>query len=437
MMNERPIAGQVMELTAKPTKIRIRVILILFFVLFVAYLDRVNIAVLVANNEFVTDLGIKDNGVAKGALMSMFLVTYAITNCLLSPLGNRFGPRNVMAWAIVFWIISCIWGGLALTFTSMIIARCILGLGEGMHWPMQMMLVRNWFPPNERARANSTWLVGLTAGTAVAMPFFVWIIGAYGWRESFYILAVIGLIPLFLLMYNVTDYPRNHRKIDKWELEYIEKGLHEEEKLSPVQRKADTPRSLWQQCQGFLCNPDYWLCVVFYFFSAATWFGLLTWIPSFLNQSLGFSWQSMGYWANLPYAVAAIACLLAGYFSDKIARKATFGVIHMLGAAAGIYGAAHATGQVEAALWLIVGVSSLMIGLPGHWAMIQKVVPPQSLATGAGLESALGSGAGAITPLLIGYSIDVTGGYTGGLMCLVVFCLIGMLAMIILWLRKV
>lgn len=436
-MNVGQLAQPALESTARPTKIRIRVILILFFVLFVAYLDRVNIAVLVADNDFINDLGIENNGVAKGALMSMFLVTYAITNCLLSPLGDRFGPRRVMAWAIIFWIISCIWGGLATTFTSMIIARCILGLGEGMHWPMQMMLVRNWFPPNERARANSTWLVGLTAGTAVAMPFFVWVIGAYGWRESFYVLAVIGLIPLILLWFNVSDHPRDHRRINGLELAYIEDGLREEEQLMALQRKTCRPRSLWQQWQGFLRNPDYWLCVVFYFFSSATWFGLLTWIPSFLKQSLGFSWQSMGYWANAPYAAAAVACLSAGYFTDRIHRKATFGVIHMLSAAIGIYGAAHATGQVEAALWLIVGVSSLMIGLPGHWAIIQKVVPSEALATGVGLESALGSGAGAITPLLIGYSIDVTGGFTGGLMCLVGFCLIGMLAMIILWLRKV
>lgn len=433
-MEEVPMTQHAAVINEKPTKVRVQIILILFVILFVAYLDRVNISVLVADETFVKDMGIEGNAVAKGALMSLFLATYAISNAVFAPLGDWLGPRKVMAVAIILWTVSCIWGGLVTTFTGMIVARVILGVGEGMHWPMQMKFVKNWFPPDERARANSVWLVGLTAGVAVAMPFFVWIVGAFGWRESFYALTVIGLIPMILLWFHTTDHPRQHKKINRLELEYIEKGL-KAEALTLSQQEA--PKLLWENWKGFLYNVDYWLCVTFYIFTTATWFGLMTWIPSYLRQALGFSWQSMGYWANAPYAAGIVACLAAGYLTDKIPRKATFGVLHMLGGAIGIYFAAQASGQVEAALWLVVAVASLMIGLPGHWAIIQKVVPPGVLGTGVGLESALGSGAGAITPLIIGYFIDTTGSFAGGLMCMVAFCLIGMLAMIILWFRKV
>ncbi|MDF2572905.1 MAG: sauU 2, partial [Sporomusa sp.] len=64
-------------------------------------------------------------------------------------------------------------------------------------------------------------------------------------------------------------------------------------------------------------------------------------------------------------------------------------------------------------------------------------VPEKALATGSGLESGLGSAGGAITPVVVGYFIDATGSYTGGLMCLVFFCIIGAAAMLALWLRKV
>lgn len=145
----------------------------------------------------------------------------------------------------------------------------------------------------------------------------------------------------------------------------------------------------------------------------------------------------MGFWANAPYAVSVLALILFGYLTDKIERKSTFGVLHMFGGAFGIYFASYAGGQVEAALWLVVAVVSLVIGLPGHWSMIQKVVPEKPLAAGSGLESGLGSAAGAVTPVVVGYFINSTGSYNGGLTCLVALCLVGAVAMILLWFRKV
>lgn len=416
-------------------KQRVVLILILLVTLLVAYLDRVNISVLVADETFLQEMGIKGDAVAIGSLMSMFLFTYAITNAILSPLGDWWGPRKVMALAIVFWIASCIYGGVVSSFAGMIVARCILGLGEGMHWPMQMKFVKNWFPPQERARANSTWLIGLTAGPALAMPFMVWIIGEWGWRSSFFALAAIGIIPLLLIWLFTTDHPRENKRISSSELDYIENGLKTE--TNSLLNGTPEAESTWDNWKSFLLNFDYWLCVIFYVFSSSAWWGLATWIPSYLKQAMGFTWSSMGFWANAPYAVGIIFLIAAGYLTDKIERKATLGVLHMLGGAVGIYFAAHATGQEEAALWLVLAVSALLIGLPGHWSIIQKVVPARALGAGSGFESALGSLGGAITPMVVGYFINATGSYVGGLMCLVAFCLMGAVAMITLWFRNV
>lgn len=434
--NDNSVLAYQATAVAKPTRQRMVVILVLLVTLLVAYLDRVNVSVLVADETFLQEMGIKGDAVAMGSLMSMFLFTYAITNAVLSPLGDLWGPRKVMALAIVFWIVSCFYGGLVSTFTGMIVARCILGLGEGMHWPMQMKFVKNWFPPQERARANSTWLIGLSAGPALAMPFMVWVVGEWGWRTSFFTLAAIGIIPLLLIWFFTNDHPRESRAVNRHELEYIESGLKAEAEAA-ASKMATVSTSTWENWKGFLLNFDYWLCVVFYVFSTSAWWGLATWIPSFLKQAMGFTWKSMGFWANAPYAAGVVALIIAGYLTDKIERKSTFGILHMLGAATGIYFSAHATGQVEAALWLVLAVASLLIGQPGHWSIIQKVVPAKALGAGSGFESALGSLGGAITPLIVGYFINATGSYVGGLMCLVTFCLIGALAMITLWFRKV
>jgi len=171
----------------KPTRYRVVIVLILLLTLLIAYLDRVNVSVLLTDNVFLTDMGIKGKPVQMGLLMTMFLIAYGLSNVILSPIGDWLGPRKAMTLSIVLWAFSLFLGGIAATFTMMLAARVILGLGEGMHWPMQGKYVKNWFPSHERGKANAVWVVGLMAGPAIAMPFLTWVIHNYvmSWLPSY------------------------------------------------------------------------------------------------------------------------------------------------------------------------------------------------------------------------------------------------------------
>ena len=121
----------------KPTNQRYVLAAILFFTLLVAYLDRVNVSVLVADTNFLNDFGIAGNPVQMGMLMSVFLAAYGLGNVILSPLGDVYGPRKAMCFSIALWTISMFIGGMVTVFSMMLISRVVLGLGEGLHWPMQ------------------------------------------------------------------------------------------------------------------------------------------------------------------------------------------------------------------------------------------------------------------------------------------------------------
>lgn len=133
--------------SAQPTRQRVVLVAILLLTLLVAYLDRVNVSVLLADNAFLTEMGIKGQPVQMGLLMTLFLIAYGVANVVLSPLGDYIGPRKAMSISILLWTISVVIGGWAATFGTMLVARVILGIGEGMHWPMQSTFVKNWFPP--------------------------------------------------------------------------------------------------------------------------------------------------------------------------------------------------------------------------------------------------------------------------------------------------
>ena len=420
------------ELALGATRQRVVLAVILMITLLVAYLDRVNVSVLVADNNFLTDMGIKGNPVQMGMLMTLFLIAYGVANVVLSPLGDIIGPRKAMLISIFLWTISVMIGGLTATFGVLLCSRVVLGVGEGMHWPMQSAFVKNWFPPNERGKANGAWLLGLMVGPAVAMPFFTWIISSWGWRPSFFVLASMGLIPLFLLYFFVTDHPRQHKGVNKAELDYIENAL----KAEAVQETNMKVESLGQRLSSFCFNYRFWLLTINYFCIASIWWGMMAWLPSYLKASRGFSWAAMGALSSLPYVLGAISILFFGHLGDKIGRRAPLAAVGHALSAAGIYFGAHATDNMTAALLISFGIASLAIALPASWSLLQRIVPAGAIGAGSGMMNGLANGSSAFAPALIGYFIAITGGYIGGLMFLVGLGVLGCLCMFVLSLQK-
>jgi sugar phosphate permease len=418
--------------TSQPTKQRFVLVMILLVTLLVAYLDRVNVSVLVADNVFLTEMGIKGNPVQMGMLMTLFLIAYGVSNVFLSPLGDILGPRKAMSLSIVLWGVSLFIGGLAATFTIMLAARIILGLGEGMHWPMQSKYVKNWFPPLERGKANATWLVGLMVGPAIAMPFFTWVIQGFGWRDSFFLLTAIGIIPLCLLWFFTTDHPHQHKGVNKAELVHIESAL----KIEAEEEAKMGKTTVWENMKVFIFNYRFWLLTCYYFCLASIFWGMMAWLPSYLKAARGFSWAAMGAWSSLPYFLGVLSVIFFGWLSDKVGRRAPFSSLALLGAAAGIYFGAYAPDNTTAAILISFGIASIGIGLPSSWALLQQIVPGKAVGAGAGMMNGISNGGSAFSPVLIGFFISVTGSYIGGLMFLVALGILGAACMLVLSLQR-
>ena len=415
-----------------PITQRVVLVVILLITLLVAYVDRVNVAVLVTDNHFLDAMNIKGQPVRIGLLMTVFLIAYGISNVLMSPLGDWMGPRKATSLSIILWGIALVFGGCAAAFSMMILSRLALGIGEGMQWPMQSKYVKNWFPPEQRGKANSVWLVGLMVGPALAMPFFTWIIPLLGWRSTFFLLALMGLAPLILLWFFTTDHPSQNQWISRAEREAIEAGLAAERD----REIASAGQTIGANVKAFVCNYRFWLLTIFYTCFASLWWGTMTWLPSYLKQARGFSWIAMGAWASLPYCLGAVNVILFGWLSDRTGRRAPFAALSMLGAATGIYFGAHAPENQTAALLISLGVASIAIGLPSVWALLQQIVPSRAVGAGAGMMNGVANGFSALAPVVIGFFISGTSGFMGGLMFLVSLSMLGFGCMVILAFQK-
>ncbi|WP_134888373.1 MFS transporter, partial [Cronobacter sakazakii] len=212
------------EIAQKPTRQRFYVLAILFISLSVIYLDRVNISIIAANTQFLQEMDLVGKPIYIGLLMSLFLITYGISNVVLSPIGDLIGPRKAMLIAYIIISLSLLLGGLSSIFGVLLGTRILLGVGEGLYYPMQNTFIKNWFPPKERGRANTAWILGQSLSPAVAMPVFTWIIAEYSWRHTFYFSFTLSLIPLILIYLFATNTPRENKYINKHELEIIEES---------------------------------------------------------------------------------------------------------------------------------------------------------------------------------------------------------------------
>lgn len=422
----------------KPTKVRVGVVIILFISLVVAYLDRVNISVLVANPQFLSDMGLNGKPFEIGLLTSFFVFAYGVSNFVLTPFGDTFGPRKATIAALSLWILSLVIGGVAPTFAIMLVSRVVLGLGEGMHFPMQSKFVKNWFPPLERSRANAAWITGVMVGPAVSMPFFTSVISNFGWRESFVVLILIGMIPIVLLYLFTADTPRQSKYVNSAELAYIERELALEAEAEKAKHALQTEVkvSVKETLRKQLTNPDFLLITIYYMCLGAVVWGTMAWLPSYLKMARGFSWASMGAWSSAPYLVGIVFVLLSGYLGDTFKRRAPLCVVSMLGTAFGIYMGATAADNVQSAIWLSWGIGFIGLGISPAWTLVQQFTPAHAIGVAAGCVNGCTNLFSAFVPAIIGALIGATGTYLAGMLLMVGLSLIATVVAIPLWVKK-
>lgn len=418
----------------KPTRQRHLIAFILLLVVFFSYIDRVNVSILIVDNAFLRDMGIVGQSMQKGMLMTVFLIAYGFGNVLLGPIGDALGPRKGMSLACLVWMASLIIGGLAPSFVLLLFSRAILGLGEGMHFPMQSKYIKAWFPPLERGKANAIWSAGMSVAPAIAMPFFTWVIYMTGWRASFFVLTALGLIPLIALWYFTADTPRQSKRINELELAYIEAGLKKE--AEEEAKKGSEKSGFWDNVKVFATNYRFWLLVVYYVVHTSVLWGSMTWLPSYLKDARGFSWAAMGALSSLPFAMMIITKIISGILCDKLGRRAPILLSAMIGVGIGVYFGANAVDNMMSALFLTLGIGALGLGGPAAWTLLQDLVPSKGVSTGAGVMNGLGNGFSSLAPLAIGFFITFTGSYVGGLLYLVGCCVVGGVATLILTLQK-
>jgi MFS transporter, ACS family, glucarate transporter len=286
----------------------------LFVLSAVAFLDRVNISIAGSSLAAAYHL----SNVQLGWVFSAFLAGYAIFQTPGGRLADRLGPRRVLAGGVVWWgiftaltaVVPPSIRGAALLFISI---RFLLGAGEAVVYPASNQFVARWIPAPERGLANGWIFAGVGAGAGLSPPLITYIMLHYGWRSSFWLCAVIGLIVGAVWFIIARDTPAEHSRVSASEREYILANLSSE--ISKESGRKLIPWRTVLKSREVLA-----ISLSYFSFGYAAWI-FFSWFYIYLAQVRGLNLKASAFYAMLPFLAMAACCPLGGMASDWLTRR--------------------------------------------------------------------------------------------------------------------
>jgi sugar phosphate permease len=309
-----------------------------------------------------------------GWILGAYNLPYALFQIPSSWLGQRFGPRRILALIVTWWSALTAATTLAWNAVSMATIRFLFGAGESGAFPIATQSLARWTLPAERGFSQGITHAGSRLGGALTPALVVFLIAGYGWRTPFVLFGAMGVTWAAIWYWYYRDTPAEHRSVNSAERDLIavQLGAGKVRKAVPWKRILSSP-TLWLICLMYFCY-NYNLNMY------------LNWFPKYLNDARGFSLQKMGLYASIPLAAGTAGDLLGGWASDLwfrltgnlTAARRGIAILGFLMAAAAILPAMYLH-NAEASVWfsglvmfgleLTVGVSwALTLDIGGEFA---------------------------------------------------------------------
>jgi MFS family permease len=227
-------------------------------------------------------------------------------------LASRWSARKTISICLVSWGVFAAGCGLAQTFHQFEVMRFMLGLSESAIFPATTVLLTQWFPRTERARANSLWLLCQPLALVASAPITGKLLDLYGWRTMLFLEGSLPFVWLPIWWFFIRDHPSEAKWISAEERNALEQTLREE----TVDQEPALPISMLTR----LFNPVIIAMIVLYFLHNSAAYGCMTFFTDSL-KGRNFTGMEKGVLLALPYALTAVLMVLNSWHSDKTGER--------------------------------------------------------------------------------------------------------------------
>ncbi len=376
----------------------------------VAQLVKTSVGIVVASPAFLTRFHVGAHSGAVGWVSSSFLYAYGVALLGWGYLVKRLGARRAMLIGTAVWVVALAVTPMVHTMGQLYATRILLGVGEACFYPVAHTLTAHWFPVQERARASASWLSGIFIGSTVASFLTTLTLSSLGWSGTFYVQAGIALVLAFGLTFLlIRDDPRAATDVRDTEVRHIEENRFETTTLIP-KKGPDSPYR----------NYRYWLTMVMYLGGNIPFYGLVTWLPTFLKEERHLDFGVVGVILTAANALSIVVMFLVAAGSDRRMRRAGFAAVGFAIEGVGILGAALIPGNMlTVGFFVFLGLAGNAWCIVANWSLLHSLMPTRDVEHSSGVFSSLTNLIGAGAPAFMGWLLVATHGYTAGFMVLV------------------
>ncbi|GBU09235.1 regulatory protein [Gammaproteobacteria bacterium] len=392
--------------------------LALLLCVILAFFDKISIAALFSDDQFLADLGIAGHREKLGLLMTAFLLAYGFSSTFLSFIGDLISPFKLLMGMMISWGIIMFFMGRATSYEEMLFYRVLLGIAEGPLFAIAYTIVKKLFEQKEQARATMLWLLGTPIGAAIGFPITLYVLGHYGWRATFYVMASITII-VVLIAYFVL------KNID------LAKSQAHANVIPKLQFTDHVKAS-----HVLIKDLSFWLVCIFNIAFLTYLWGFNSWLPSYLKAK-GIAQGSLGFFTSLVFVGMLVGEVFGSIVSDKINKRALMCMISLIGAGLGLIIAIN----VDSHYALIAAVSFSAtfwgIGAPNVFALLAKVTDARVSATAGGIFNGLGNFSSSLAPWIIALLVTATNNMNVGILFLAIMSFLGSFVLIPHVLKKI
>lgn len=380
----------------------------LFLLVAINFIDKVVLGLVAA--PLMKELGLSPS--QYGLLAGCFFFLFALTGVAGGFLSNRWPTRWLLLAMAVLWSIVQLPIACSSSLAMLVACRVLLGAGEGPAQPIAIHACYKWFPDDRRNLPVSVFQMGGVFGMVVAGIAVPWINATWGWRSNFVVLAVLGLA---------------------WAMLWLVVGRE-----GPLDAPAATPAAMTdtavpvsRMSYRALLTDRTVVCIIALHFAAFLTLALvLTWLPAYLNQGIGYTPRHAGQvFAAVLVASAPVSLVLSAWsqrmmkrgIPSRIARGAFVCGCLAVGGVLLIAIAVCNIGPTVKVVLIALAVATTPIIYSLGPAMIAQIAPPAQRGAALAIEYSVAWIAGIVAPPVVGWMIqnahgNVAAGFEKGLL---------------------
>jgi len=420
--------------TMKMTNVRWKIFLLLLTLVSINYIDRA--ALSVAMPAISQEFNLTPE--RQGLILSSFFWTYLFMQVPSGMLADKLKPRALIAIATVGWGFFQALGAASTGWVLLLLTRLGLGVTEAPIYPGGGKLNALWLTQHEKTRGAALLDGGSALGSGVGAVVVATLMAVLGsWRAAFVVAGIGTILCGIWAWWYIRNTPREHPSISEEEIAYIERAHAEEDANEPVVAAGGslfrffTYRSVWGMCLSHTCTN-----LIF--------FGLMTWLPTYLFKVHGFDLKSLGGATFIIFFCGFVGEVLGGQLADKWKSSGaganlvyrTMMIIGAVAVALSMLGVAFVKAPVMVVALLCVSLFFLRWNGGCNWATPAMLATRARTGTLNGIMNFVGNIAGIFVPIFIGYIVQTTGSYFLALMFFVCVAMFQVLSVLVINYQK-